>query len=143
MSVDLNKYLVSMEDTNLLRRFAHLGNKDAFNKKLLYLEKLAEHEKWRFRDPDSPNGEMNVLFYYIVHTFDQCFKQGRVVISNDEDAAAFNTGLMTEAGEEILAVFTQFTHYKQGDPSTNYWYLYGFFKASDRYPSLAFSTMSL
>lgn len=131
--MSLEEYLSAYEDTNLLRRFAFTGRKDSFNKKLLYLERIAEHEKWRFRDSSAVDGEMNVLFYYIVHTFDRCFTQGKISVGTDETTAAFNTGLLTDAGEQILGVFTLFDHYNENDPLSNYWYLYGFYRESDRY----------
>ena len=130
--MDLSKYLIPKENTNILRRFAFVGNRETFSKKLRYLEKLAEPEKWRFRDPHSPDGEMNVLFYYIVHTFDRCFNQEKIAVSEDEKTAVFNTGLMTISGEEILGIFKPFDHYNPEDASTNYWYLIGFFADSDR-----------
>ena len=130
--MELQDYLIAREDTNLLRRFAVIGNSEALSKKLRYLEHLAEPEKWRFKDPTAFHGVLDVLFYYIVHTFDRCFNQGKISICADESAASFNTGLMTASGEEIFGVFRPFDHYEPDNPLSNYWYLTSFFKESSR-----------
>lgn len=101
-----------------------------FDRKLKYLESLAEPETWRLKDKTSD--DFNVLFYYIIHTFDQCFKQNKIVVSDDEQCATFNTGLMSESGEEIYCIFTKSQNYDPNNPSSNFWYLEGFFKSTDR-----------
>ena len=130
--MEYSKYLTDNPDTNLLKRFAFVGKAKDFDKKLRFLEKLAEREKWRFYDPTAYNNELNVIFYYVIHTFDRCYKQERITISADETAAAFNTGLMSNAGEEICGLFTKSKTYNPSDPRSNYWYLNGFFIESDR-----------
>lgn len=130
--MDYSHYLTDNTDTNLLKRFAFVGKPKDFDKKLRYLENLAEREKWRFYDPTAHNNELNVLFYYVIHTFDRCCKQGRITVSIDENAAAFNTGLMTRAGEEICGLFTKSTTHDPSNPKSNYWFLVGFFVESDR-----------
>lgn len=129
--MELDEFLNNYEEGNLLRRFAFLGVEESFNKKLRYLEKIAEPEIWIFHDRLN-NKPMDVLRYYLIHTFDQCFKQKRISIDENHQNAAFNTGLMTASGEEIFTTFAKSTNYEPDNPSTNYWHLNGFYKASER-----------
>lgn len=128
-----DEYLTSREDKHLLRRFAYIGSRDAFSKKLRFLEGIAEKgEKWRFYDQSVPGGVMDVLYHYVMHTFDRVYQQNKISIDKDETAAAFNTGLLTDAGQEIYCTFSVFDHYDRDDPTKNYWYLQGFFNESHR-----------
>lgn len=127
----LEKYLNSNEEINLLRRFAFVGTREQFNKKLNYLERIAEKEKWKFKGTKDSE-DLYVLFYYIVHTFDRCFKQEKIVIAPDESYALFNTGLMTPSGDEIYCLFTPSNSYDKADETKCFWYLNKFVKENDR-----------
>lgn len=128
--MDLNKYLTNSEGTNILRRFAFIGTRENFDFKLKWLERLAEPEKWRFQEGSAE--DIYVLFYYIIHTFDQCFRQEKIEITEDQEHASFNTGLMSSSGEEIYGLFTKSTTYDPQKPSSNYWHLDRFLKETDR-----------
>lgn len=116
------KYLTQNEDLPIIKRFAFVGTYEGFNNMLNYLSRLAEKENWTHKDLN--NGVTNsVLFYYIVHTFDRCYKQNKVYINDKETIAAFNTGLLTAQGNEIIAIFEPSNMYNENDKSTNYWRL--------------------
>jgi len=128
--MDLGKYLNSKDDLNKLKRFAFLGDRSSFDKKLNYLTQLAEPENWFFTNQSGE--QLSVIFYYVVHTFDRCFYQEKIEILPDETMACFNTGLMTQQGEEIFGMFTKSNTHNPTNPSSNYWYLSEFLKESDR-----------
>lgn len=122
-----DKYLNNFQDTNLLRKFALIGSREKFDAKLHYLSMLAEPENWDYNFEN-----ISVLFYYVVHTFDRCYKQEKIVIHPNEELAMFNTGLMTTQGNEIFGVFRKSLYYNSRDRSSNYWFLSTFIKDSDR-----------
>lgn len=121
----LTKYLNDSSDLNLLKRFAFTGNRESLNSKLDFLIRIAENELWT--QTDSTAGWVNsTIFYYIVHTFDRCFNQNKIEVSDDETVAVFNTGLMTPQGDEIYCSFTKSLYYNELNPRSNYWHLKGF-----------------
>lgn len=123
---NLNFYLNTQKDTKeMIWKFAFLGN--ASNQAIKYAElsELAEHENWTSSGSLKKN---NILQSYISHTFDRAFELGEkhVLISDDETFACFNTGLLTDNGEDIICLFNEFEN------SNEYkWHLYGFRKVSD------------
>lgn len=120
-----SKYLTQGVDIPLLKKFAFVGAYEGFNRTLAYLANMAENERWNHSDLN--NGQQNsVLFYYLIHTFDRCFKQEKILINEDESCAVFNTGLLTSQGYEIIGVFTPSNQYDPADGHSNYWRLNSF-----------------
>ncbi|HEM2734781.1 TPA: DUF3825 domain-containing protein [Streptococcus suis] len=122
----LQEYLVTGKDSDeIIWKFAFLGRQETLNSKLQELSELAETENWTSSNSTKEN---NILYSYITHTFNRAFELGEeyVIVNNDETYASFNTGLLTENGEDIICLFNTF------DSSNEYhWHLYGFRKVSD------------
>src|SRR5699024_6601497 len=126
LDTDLGKYLNDKDNLNLLKRFSSLGSTEAFDKKLFYLTKIADNEKWYYKRPNSES--FSVIFYYIIHTFDRVFKQNKIFVNSDESLSVFNTGLMNKQGDEILGVFEKSYNYNESDPLSNYWHFKTFYE---------------
>ena len=119
----IEKYLIADETKNLLQRFAFLGNTITLSNFLNKLVKLAEDENWTSRDSEREN---DILLSYITHTFIKAAYEDAILINNNETYAIFNTGLLTENGEDILGVFN--TYERSHD---FHWHLGEFKKSSD------------
>ena len=79
--------------------FAYCGSRQFFeNTQLAHLAKLAESEKWTSASSDRKN---DILYYYIVKTFEIVHKEGLISYSEDHQLALFNTGLMTPNGAVV------------------------------------------
>ena len=59
--------------------YAFCGGEIGFNRMIQYLSENAEEEKWTF-DDTKPN---SILKKYIIGTFSQCFKQNKILVSED------------------------------------------------------------
>lgn len=123
----LTDYLIDNPEEPLLRRFAHLGNSDFLSDKLTELTELAEYENWTSSQSKVQN---NILYNYIIHLFNRAFELGEdyLIINDTKDYAAFNTGLLTDNGEDIICLFNSITY----DTNPFKWHLKGFKKESDR-----------
>ena len=110
-----------------LMTFAFCGTRATFETiHLSWLAQLAEPENWTSKNN---NGHpYDILFYYVIKTFEIVMKQEKVNYSSENDFAVFNTGLMTDNGEEIYGCFVL-----NQKPDEQKWYLKGFFKESDRF----------
>ncbi|WP_124059617.1 DUF3825 domain-containing protein [Vaginisenegalia massiliensis] len=127
--MEIQQYLVE-KDLNVFKRFASTGSKASFDNKLKYLTKIAEQEKWFF---ENDSGEdFSVIFYYIIHTFDQVFKQNKITINDDKTKAVFNTGLLTDLGYEIYGLFEKNTHFDGELGKSNYWHFKSFVTENER-----------
>lgn len=112
-----------------LNAFASCGNREDFESiHLKWLSNLADYENWT--SPENNGHPFDILFYYIIKTFEVISKQNKIVYNDKKDFCLFNTGLMTENGEEIYGCFIPNT-LKGGQK----WFLKGFFKESDRFLS--------
>lgn len=120
MNNKFEKYLNIKEELPIIKRFAFLGNEYQFNKKLEYLQSIAETKLWNQTDIHTRK-ENSTLFYYILHTFERCFNQEKLVLSGNEKNCYFNTGLITHKGDEIYGKFIKNSFYPKD--SDNYWYL--------------------
>lgn len=126
----LQKYLNKNSSTNYLRRFAFLGPREVLDRMLLELTEIAEPEQWYFSET---NGEsMSIIFYFIVHTFDQLYKQNKILVNEDETAAVANTGLLTPQGEQIFFHFEKSNSHVEDSPSSNYWKMKKFITEGSR-----------
>lgn len=110
------------EDQMILYQFAFVGKPEDFDKKILKLSELAEHENWT-----TPGGKENdILKNYISYTFDKAVDDDAVYFSDNDDYAVFNTGLLTENGEDIVCLFNKFNGSKKFPM-----HLQNFYKESD------------
>lgn len=110
--------------------YAFCGDRNTFeNHHLTRLSQLAESEHWTSKHDASHN--FDILFYYIMKTFEVISKQGKISVGNDEEFSCFNTGLLTENGEEIYGIFLKNERAKER-PDAQKWFFKGFFKESDR-----------
>jgi len=121
--MDIEKYLSDDKDSELLFRFAYIGKSEEQGKYLKELAELAEPENW-----NSPNSEReyDILLSYITFTFDKAAKDNLILISDNEEYSAFNTGLLTVNGEDIIGLFNKFKSSKKFS-----WHITGFRKESD------------
>lgn len=104
--------------------FAYCGTQESFDKTLDYLASIAEDEKWSF-----DGGEHNsILKSYINKTFSQCYAQSKILYTEKNDYACFNTGLMTKNGQDIIAIFDS-NRKPEGQP----WHLKCFKDVTDRF----------
>lgn len=105
-----------------LFKFAFCGGNEGFLKMLEYLSDIAESEPWSFDDKP-----YSVLHKYISGTFKQCYKQDKILYSDDKEHCCFNTGLLTPNGQDIVAVFD-----KNKREGVQEWYLKWFRNVSER-----------
>lgn len=107
-----------------LFQFAFCGTPRDFARALNHLALIAEDEKWSF--DGRPN---SLLSKYIHGTFKQCYAQNKILYSEkDGDIyACFNTGLMTDNGQDIVALFE-----KNERECAQEWRLIGFKDKSSR-----------
>ncbi|MBR4732490.1 MAG: DUF3825 domain-containing protein [Lachnospiraceae bacterium] len=99
------------------------GNKSQFNDKLKILANLAEEEKWTFAKIEATE-PYRILQNYVAFTYNRIEEEGKFLVNGNN--MCFNTGLLTQYHQEIIALFSKYTgafDYK--------WYLIGFFKSSD------------
>lgn len=120
----INKYLNIEKETNeLIWKFAFLGNAQVREAKINELANLAEDENWTSADSNWRN---DILYSYFTHTFARAAYEDLVLVNDDETYSCFNTGLLTENGEDIICLFNRF------ESSQDYkWHLHGFRKESD------------
>lgn len=90
-----------MADMSFLFDYAFCGTEVGYTKMLEFLSELAEEEKWSFGDEK----EFSVLRKYILGTFSQCQKQEKILESADGKYSCFNTGLLTQNGNDIIGLF--------------------------------------
>ncbi|MDD4212293.1 MAG: DUF3825 domain-containing protein [Bacilli bacterium] len=128
--MNLERYLNNKIELPKLKRFAALSG-ESFHRKLEYLIQIAEPEDWSQVDHHTKKCN-STLFYYIIHTFDRVFEQGKIVIDEKEQDAFFNTGLMTLQGCEIYGHFEKSMYYDANNPESNYWYFKCFERSNDK-----------
>lgn len=127
--MNIDEYLIRDDgNTEMLYRFAFLGKREFLAEHIQALADLAEKENWTTAGSDVPN---EILLNYIVHTFGKAAEEDLVLINPAKSYACFNTGLITENGEDIIALFNQFNSRNDRGSSLR-WHLYGFLKESDR-----------
>lgn len=101
-----------------------MGNSEQFQEKLENLIKLAEKENWTSRESKFQN---DILYRYILHTFDRIQSEDKILYTEDQEHASFNTGLLTDMGEDIVCLFS-----KNKNEGREEWFLDGFVCLSDR-----------
>lgn len=132
-----NMSTICSPEYNLLND-AYLGSRSSIQSKLLYLEKMAQKEKWDYHG----NTEKQILYNYICYTYDRIKQEGKIEISDDKKYMCFNTGLLTEYGADIYAYFI--TNQNTNAKENQIWFLYGFKQRTDKemhtfkkYPDIA------
>lgn len=100
--------------------------------RLQALADLAEPERWTYLHvPD--NSKLPVLDSYMRYTFLRLHAQGKV--TETEELACFNTGLLTSHQEEIFGVFKVSDNFNPDQPAGHYnkkWFLTGWVRAGER-----------
>lgn len=109
-----------------LFEFAYVPN---FEGHLAQLAEAAEPENWGY-GAAVYGSSVSTLFSYIDHTFRRLEEENK--IATTDEAAAFNTGLVTPNQEEILGYFEKNTGYDPSAGRPQKWYFAGFVRASDR-----------
>ncbi len=120
----MNRFVNAQHDLN---SFAFCGDRETVFEgiHLKNLADLAENEKWT---SSNNNGhQFDILFYYVMKTFEIISKQNLIEYSDNRDFAVFNTGLMTQNGEDIYGYFEPNVR-----PGAQSWFFKGFAKESDR-----------
>ena len=112
---------MEQNDYSYLFNYAFCGGEQGFSNMLEYLASIAEEEPWTF-DESAPN---IILKKYIIGTFSQCYKQNKILTSNDN--SCFNTGLLTPNGNDIIGLFE-----KNNRTNSQPWYFKGFKEKSHR-----------
>lgn len=90
------------------------------------LANLALPEKWYYGD-DPGQKPFDILYNYLAYTFKRLCLEEKIVISKDQQFAAFNTGLVDQKYEYIYCLFTPNTRSDAGQ----YWYLVDFVVAGE------------
>lgn len=105
-----------------LEAFAYMGN---WTETLQILADKALPENWDFLTQDEQGG-YRLLYSYLCYTFYRLKVQNKIRITQAQDFAAFNTGLVTPSYDEIYACFEP----NHGGQSR--WQLAGFCRAGER-----------
>ena len=105
-----------------LFEFAFIPNID---ERLEKLAELAEHEEWAYQNTQSEH-ERPILYNYIHYTYKRLKdEEDKIVVSDDEQRAIFNTGLVTPNQEPIFAVFQPNPHSNEQKWYFDSWYRRG------------------
>lgn len=133
----MEETIIYQPEYNLLRD-TYLGSKENLGKKLNFLARMAQTEQWDYKG----SSDKRILYNYLCYTYDRIKIENKIEILDDGTAMCFNTGLLTEYGEDIFAYFIQNTNQyaKEGQN----WFLFGFKQRSDsemrqfkNYPDIA------
>lgn len=111
------------KDFSNLYEFAFRGTPEGYSNMIEYLAGIAEKELWDFGGEE----KNYILKKYIFGTFRQCYNQNKILYTPDNEACCFNTGLLTQNGDDILAFFL-----KNQKPDSQPWFFKGFKEKSDR-----------
>ncbi len=120
---------MNMADTkyeyNLLKD-TFLGSYEMIQKKLRYLEKLAQKEQWDY----SGRNDKSILYNYLCFTYDKILEESKFSFTEDKKYMCFNTGLLTKHDVDIYALFTENENPKK--KAGQDWFLYGFKVSTDK-----------
>lgn len=111
--------------------FAHFGfagyEDETWETPYQKLADLAKPEDWNFQRPEFrlPNRRFPILMNYLNYTFRRIQEQEKIVYSDGNDRACFNTGLQTPLEKDIYATFFRNRHAQNRRQPD--WNLYGFF----------------
>lgn len=99
---------MEVKELSNLHNFAFCGKQEGYENAISYLANFAEKELWGFDD----NKSNHILKKYISGTFKQCYNQQKIIYTEDKCHCCFNTGLLTQNGDDILGFFAQNTRKK-------------------------------
>jgi hypothetical protein len=107
-----------------------------FEDNLRYLSSLALPEEWDYSDPEKEQFEGNtsarysypILRNYLEYTYQKLDSENKIVLSENNQFACFNTGLVTKHYEEIFAFFEENKSHNKLSP----YFFKAFLKESDR-----------
>lgn len=107
-----------------------------FEDSLRFLSSLVKHEHWEYSDPEKELQEGNnsarysfpILRNYLEYTFRKLKSENKIVFTDDNKFACFNTGLVTKNYEDIFAFFQENKSYNKQSP----YFFKAFLKESDR-----------
>jgi len=114
---------------NIFAHFPYRGDEgETWQTRYEKLSGMAKDEEWDFNRNEfkKPGKDFPILEGFLNYTFLRIQEQGRIVFSEENDKACFNTGLQTrESEKDIYATFYKNRHAEQaGQPD---WMLFGFF----------------
>ena len=111
--------------------FAHFGyageHGETWEAPYERLVTLAKPEDWDFHRSEFKRSGQHfpILVGYLNHTFLRIQEQDKIVYSDNDDRACFNTGLQTPNEKDIFATFFRNMNAQERDQAD--WNLYGFF----------------
>lgn len=94
--------------------------------KLDDLSGLAETENWDYQHSSTSHNKP-VLYNYLQNTYRRLREEDKVYLSDQGDALAFNTGLVTDNQEEIFCFFTR----NRNEQASQDWYCVGWRRAGE------------
>ena len=98
-----------------------------FNDHISDLANLAEPENWEYQNIDSHEPKP-ILCNYFNYTYLRIAQEKKISITQNEENACWNTGLITEGQEAIFAVFSK-NHLEGAD---TYWHFWKFCRQGQR-----------
>ena len=112
-----------------------LGTTDKDNQKLGLLAKMAQPEKWTYKNVQDTD-PYKILRNYIQFTYNRIDEEGKFIESPDKKYRCMNTGLLTVYNQEIVAIFE-----KNKKAGKQPWFFNGFFKETDKFFTTNFSAI--
>lgn len=109
-----------------IREDVFLGTEQKYNQKLEMLSKMAQPEKWTYKKIQDID-PYRILRNYIRFTYNRIDEENKFIDSVDGKYRCMNTGLLTVYNQEIIAIFA-----KNNREGKFPWYLFGFFKETDK-----------
>lgn len=110
-----------------------MGTADKYNQKLEILAKMAQPERWTYKKVQDIDA-YKILRNYIQFTYERIDEENKFFYSKDGNYRCMNTGLLTNYGQEIVAVFAK-NEVKGKQP----WFFNGFFKETDKFVTTNFA----
>lgn len=106
----LNKRFKDQNPREVFAHFPYNGKVgETWEKPFESLAHLAKREDWNFKRPEFvhqyANQSFPILTNYLNYTFLRLQDESKIVYSQEEDKASFNTGLQTPRGKDIFATF--------------------------------------
>jgi hypothetical protein len=118
-----------------MREDVFWGTIEKYNQKLGLLAKMAQPEKWTYKTIQDSD-PYRILRNYIQFTYNRLDEENKFITSSDGKYRCMNTGLLTVYNQEIVAIFAQ-----NDRAGKQPWFLNGFFKETDKFFTLNFSSL--
>lgn len=125
----LNRRFKNQSPREVFAHFPYNGQAgETWEKPFENLAHLAKREDWNFIRPEFVSQyerqSFPVLTNYLNYTFLRLQDENKIVYSEEEDKACFNTGLQTQRGKDIFATFFKNKHAEKKEQPD--WTLYAF-----------------